>query len=84
MKRYYIETDGHNMVAYVDGSGRAFVLTDSIDNDFSTLAAAKTHDYAEIDGMTIDEMDASIGGTNNFIVDDFDIDDSSYSSIQEF
>ena len=82
MKRYFITTNGGNAVIYVDDTNRAFIINESNSFPIRTVEQAAAADYSEIDGCTIDEMNASIGGPHNWIIDSFSFGDC--ETITEF
>ena len=85
MKKYFVETNGYNMVILADGSGRGLIINDTAFDTDLTLAAAQAADYSGLDGFdTIDECNANYGNGDNII--DFDPDNANWTNciITEF
>lgn len=65
MKRYFVETNGYNMVAFVDDSNRAYVFHEECFTEKLTLEAAQNADYASCEGCeTAEEIDIAVGAGN--------------------
>lgn len=75
MKRYFVETNGYNCVAFVDENNKAIVLHDECFDEPLTIKYAKNADYSNIDGCeTAEECICAMGGESNNVVfiDNFD------------
>lgn len=63
MKRYFVETNAYNMVAFVDELGKAFVYDETAFPQDLTLEVAKDTPYENIDGAETAEEAAAMQGT---------------------
>jgi hypothetical protein len=50
MKRIFAETEDYNVVLFVDDNDKAFVIEETAFDTDLTLEAAKSADYANLDG----------------------------------
>lgn len=70
MKRLFIETNGYNMVAFVDDEEKAFVLHEQSFDKALTLETAKNADYSNLDGCkTAEECVYAMGLDEDRIID---------------
>lgn len=61
MKRFFVETNGDNMVAFTDGT-EAFVINENCFDEKLTLDVAKNADYSNLDGCeTAEECNTAMG-----------------------
>lgn len=82
MKRIYAESNGYNMVLFVDDENKAFVLPDDTFNDFSTLELAKAADYSNLVGCeTAEECRAMTGAGDGDIID---YNEDEFENVTEF
>ena len=66
MKRYFVETAGYNMVAFVDDNGECYILHEGSFDEPLTLEVAKNADYSNLDGCeTADECAECMGIVND-------------------
>ncbi len=63
MKRYFVETNAYNMVAFVDDSGKAYVYEETAFPVELTLEVAKSTQYENIEGAETAEEAAAMQGT---------------------
>ena len=52
MKRFYVRTNGEDMVMFVDDKNEAFFMDESNFKERLTLDVAKSTEYENIDGCT--------------------------------
>lgn len=72
MKRYFVETNGYNCVAFVDNNGKAYVFHEETFDEELTFEYAKSVDYSNVDGCeTAEEIAACTGG--DLVVDAEDV-----------
>ena len=65
MKRYFVETNGYNCVAFVDGNGKAYVFHEEAFDEELTFEYAKSADYSNVEGCeTAEEIACSVDGEN--------------------
>lgn len=85
MKRYFVETNGYNFVAFVDENNKGYYIDEMVFEEDLTLDVAKNHDYsAIIDCKTAEECAVAILGDPEANVFEFDIDSEDYESVTEF
>lgn len=75
MKRYFIETNGYNCIAFVDSDNKAIVFDEICFDETLTIEYVKKADFSNLDGCeTAQECINAIGGESNNItlVDNFD------------
>ena len=85
MKRYFIETNGYNMVVFADNFNKGCVIDEKSFDQHLTLEIAKTADYRNFDNCeTAEECNANYGNGENLI--DFNLDDAQWADciITEF
>lgn len=62
MKRYFMETNAYNMVAFVDDSGDCYIVHEESFDEPLTLEVAKNADYSNLDGCeTAEECEFCMG-----------------------
>ena len=62
MKRIFAETNGYNVVLFVDDNNNAFVVDEAAFDEELTLEVAKNADYSNYDGCeTAEECQAAQG-----------------------
>ena len=62
MKRYFVETNADNMVAFVDDNNRVYFFNEQAFDEPLTLDVAKTADYSNCEGCeTAEEIAHSVG-----------------------
>lgn len=71
MKRFFIETNGYNMVAFVDDKNKAFILHEQSFDTELTLETAKNADYSNLDGCKTAEDCAGAMGMGEDRIFDF-------------
>lgn len=59
MKKFFVETNGYNMVFLVDGNGRALPIYEQAFDEPLTLEVAKNADYSNFDGIEDAEVAAA-------------------------
>lgn len=65
MKRYFIETNGENQVAFVDENNKAYIFHEEAFDEPLTLEAAKNADYSNTDNCeTALEIAYSVGNSD--------------------
>lgn len=64
MKRYFIETNGYNCVAFVDDNGTAYIVHENNFNEPLTLDVSKNADYSNFDNCDTAEECAQAIGTS--------------------
>lgn len=70
MKRFFIETNGGNMIAFVDDKNKAFVLYDQSFDKELALETARNADYSNLDGCkTAEDCDGAMGMGGDRIID---------------
>ena len=75
MKRYFVETNGYNCVAFIDDNNNAIVLHEGCFDEPLTIESVKMNDYSNLDGCeTAEECIHEMGGeTNNVVfINDFE------------
>ena len=81
MKRYFVETQDYNFVAFVDAAGKAVVVDEDVFPEPLTLEVAKRTDYESLEGFETAEEAAANYGTGSQLID-FNPDD--YERVTEF
>lgn len=81
MKRYFVETQDYNFVAFADATGRAAVIDEAAFDEPLTLEVAKRTDYSSVEGFDNAEEAAANYGTGSQLID-FHPDD--YERVTEF
>jgi len=67
MKRYFVETNGYNCVAFVDDNGTAYIVHENTFDEPLTLDVAKNVDYSNFDNCeTAKECAQAIGTSEAF------------------
>lgn len=67
MKRYFVETNGYNCVAFVDDNGTAYIVHENNFDEPLTLDVAKTADYSNFDNCGTAEECAQAIGTSEVL-----------------
>lgn len=81
MKRYFVETQDYNFVAFSDATGKAVVVDESAFQEPLTLEVARRTDYGSLEGFETAEEAAANYGTGEQLID-FNPDD--YERVTEF
>ena len=86
MKRYFIKTNGFNMVVFVDPIGNGYIIPDTSFDCELTFENAKNADYSNLDGCeTAEECFYSMGfGEKDDLIIDFYENDPSFETVIEF
>lgn len=56
MKKYFVETNGYNMVIFADNNGKCFAVHEQAFDERLTLDVAKNADYSNFDGCDTAEQ----------------------------
>lgn len=86
MKRFFVETNAYNFVAFVDENGKGYYVDEKLFDDDLTIDVAKNGDYSAFDGCeTAEECAAAIGSEEaEKNIFDFDINSEYYEFVTEF
>ena len=84
MKRYFVETNGYNMVAFVGTDGKAYAFHEETFDKELTLETAKNSDYSGIEDAETAEEIAQCIGTDKALENIFDWADVEAEEITEF
>lgn len=73
MKRYFVETNGYNMVVFVDDNNDVFYLHEKAFDEDLTLEVARNADYSNVEGFeTAKQMAANYYTGENYIKNGWD------------
>ena len=84
MKRYFVETNGYNMVAFVGTDGKAYAFHEECFDKELTLETAKAADYSGIEGTETAEEIAQCIGTDSAFDNIFNWNEIEAEEITEF
>lgn len=80
MKRYFVETNADNMVAFVDNNNRVYFFNEQAFDEALNLESAKEQDYSNCDGCETAEEIAHIVGVGEV----YDWNEDDFESVTEF
>lgn len=84
MKRYFVETNGENFVAFVDGDNKAYMVDAAAFDEKLTIEVAKEADYSNFDGCETAEECANSIGTSEAFDNIIDWNEDEYENVTEF
>ena len=84
MKRFFVETEDYNMVAFVDDEGKAFIIDETNFDEVLTFDVAKNSDYSNLDGCETAEECAYSIGTPQAMQEVFAFDPDEFEYVEEF
>lgn len=84
MKRYYVETNGDDFVAFVDDNKQAYIIDAARFDEKLTLEVAKKTDYSNLDNCETAADCAISMGENEPYANVIDWDEEDYEAVTEF
>ena len=84
MRRYYVETNGDDFVAFVDDNKQAYIIDATRFDERLTLEVAKKADYSNLDNCEKAADCAISMGENEPYENVIDWDEENYETVTEF